>query len=112
MTTSRIDSVCYDVACGDKETIRRACQTNASLGSHDRLDILKITEVMLALWGKNVSGYDDDERQVHCKVHVVSEYKHLGTWVSLRLKLCERCQAQGGSGDGVVLAIGYEGLWQ
>ena len=22
---------------------------------------------------------DDDERQVHCKVHVVSEYKHLGT---------------------------------
>ena len=22
---------------------------------------------------------------MHCKVHVVSEYKHLGTWVSLRL---------------------------
>ena len=32
---------------------------------------------------------DDDERQVHCKVHVVSVYKHLGTWVSLRLK-CAR----------------------
>ena len=27
---------------------------------------------------------DDDERQAHCKVHAVSEYKHLGTWVSLR----------------------------
>ena len=59
------------------------------------------TEVfLLALWGKNATAereklrgadglwldIDDDERQVHCKVHVVSEYKHLGTWVSLRLK--------------------------
>ena len=55
------------------------------------------TEVMLALRGKNATAereklrgadglwldIDDDERQVHCKVHVVSEYKHLGTWVSL-----------------------------
>ena len=51
------------------------------------------TEVMLALRGKNATaerekmrGADglwldiaDDGRQVHCKVHVVSEYKHLGT---------------------------------
>ena len=31
-------------------------------------------------------GIDDDERQAHCKVHVVSEYNHLGTWVSVRPK--------------------------
>ena len=51
------------------------------------------TEVMLALGGKNATAereklrgtdglwldIDDDERQVHCKVHVVSEYTHLGT---------------------------------
>ena len=57
------------------------------------------TEVMLALRGKKATAereklrgpdglwldIDDDERQVHCKVHIVSEYKHLGTWVSLRL---------------------------
>ena len=61
------------------------------------------TEVMLALRGENATSereklrgadglwldIDDDERQAHCKVHVVSEYKHLGTWVSLRLK-CAR----------------------
>ena len=49
------------------------------------------TEVMLALRGKNATAereklrsadglwldIDDDEGQVHCKVHVVSEYKHL-----------------------------------
>ena len=54
------------------------------------------TEVMLALRGKNATtereklrdadglrlDIDDDERLVHCNVHVVSEYKHLGTWVS------------------------------
>ena len=58
------------------------------------------TEVMLALRGENATAereklrgadglwldIDDDERQAHCKVHVVSEYQHLGTWVSLRLK--------------------------
>ena len=54
------------------------------------------TEVMLALGCMNATAergadglwlhIDDDERQVHCKVHVVSEYKHLRTWVSLRLK--------------------------
>ena len=27
---------------------------------------------------------DDDERQVHCTLHVVSEYKYLGTWVTSR----------------------------
>ena len=50
------------------------------------------TEVMLALRCKNATAereklrgadglwldIDDDERQVHCKVYVVSEYKHLG----------------------------------
>ena len=79
-----------------------------SPGSHDRLDILKISIVgkhgqkrdVLALRGKNATAereklrsadglwldIDDDERQAHCKMHVVSEYKHLGTWVTLRLK--------------------------
>ena len=61
------------------------------------------TEVMLALRGKNATAereklrgadglwldIDDDERQAHGKVHVVSEYNHLGKWVSLRLK-CAR----------------------
>ena len=81
------------------------------------------TEVMLALRGKNATSereklrgadglwldIDDDEKQVHCKVHVVSEYKHLG---ELTVKVHERRQAQGGAGDGFVLAISCEGIWQ
>ena len=52
------------------------------------------TEVILARRGKNATAereklrgadglwldIDDDERQVHCKVHVVSEYKQTTTW--------------------------------
>ena len=49
---------------------------------------------------------DDEKRQVHCKVHVVSEYRHLGTWVTFFASMEE------GSGDGAVLATGCEGVWQ
>ena len=45
------------------------------------------TEVMLALKGKNATACG--WMTTRGKVHVVSEYKHLGTWVSLRLK-CAR----------------------
>ena len=58
------------------------------------------TEIMLALGCKNATDereklrgvdglwldIDDGERQARCKVHVVSKYKQMGTWVSLRLK--------------------------
>ena len=84
------------------------------------------TEVMLALRDKNATAereklrgadglwldIDDDERQVHCKVHVVSEYNTPGNVGEFTYEMCERCQAQGGSGDGVVLVTGGEGVWQ
>ena len=49
---------------------------------------------------------------MHCKVHVVSEYKNPGNVGEFTSEMYERCQAKEGSGDGVVLATGCEGVWQ
>ena len=58
--------------CGDREREREKKKLRCAVGFW--LDI------------------DDDERQVHCKVHVVSENKHLGTWVSLRSRCMRDAQ--------------------
>ena len=42
---------------------------------------------MQRLSERSCEDIDDDERQLNCKVHVVSEDEHLGTW----LGLCLRC---------------------
>ena len=102
-----VDDGCYMIAHEKAaELIKRMrllVATIASIFSRCQLSVnmdKRKTEVMLALGGKNATAEreklrgadglwldnDDDERQAHCKVHVVSEYKHLGTWVSLRLK--------------------------
>ena len=102
-----VDDGCYMIANKQAaELVRRMrllVATIVSIFSRFQLSVNIAkgkTEVMLALRGKNATAereklrgpdglwldIDDDERQVHCKVHVVSEYKHLGLWVSLRLK--------------------------
>ena len=102
-----VDDGCYMVAHKHAaelvKRVRLLVATIVSIFSRFQLSVKMVkgkTEVMLTLSGKNATAereklrgadglwldIDDDERQAHCKVHVVSEYKHLGTWVSLRLK--------------------------
>ena len=129
-----VDDGCYMIANKQAtELVRRMrllVATIVSIFSRFQLSVNMAkgkTEVMLALRGKNATAEreklrgpdglwldidDDDERQVHCKVHVVSEYKHLGSWGELATEMCERCQTQGRSGDGVVLATCCESVWQ
>ena len=105
-----VDDGCYMIANKHAAELvrqmRRLVATILSILSRYQLSVNMAkgkTEVMLALRGKKATAereklrgpdglwldIDDDERQVHCKVHIVSEYIHLGTWVSLRLK-CAR----------------------
>ena len=102
-----VDDGCYMIANKQAAELirqmRRLVATIVSIFSRFQLSVNMAKgkkEVMLALRGKKATAereklrgpdglwldIDDDERQVKCKVHIVSEYKHLGTWVSLRLK--------------------------
>ena len=97
-----VDDGCYTIAHKQAaelvKRMRLLVATIVSIFSRFQLSVNMAkgkTDVMLALRGKNARAEREKLRgadglwldiEVHCKVHVVSKYKLLGTWVSLRLK--------------------------